>query len=191
MMLRQEAALDRSIDRKVRILLRLRKESTNPPPAPPDLDDGPTVGDMEEIVDSDIASQNSQSAVVLQDSKMKERCGNVIENKGSRLDNREASGNAIENKCSYANNAGILLKRKGIIGNAELHATSKWPSFARKPGAGERDSSLRSAALSRAIEPRNATDLPSDARGKSLLFSLVNDEGYRPSLLIVQGEIYN
>jgi hypothetical protein len=40
MMLRQEAALDRSIDRKVRILLRLRKESANLPTAPAGQDLG-------------------------------------------------------------------------------------------------------------------------------------------------------
>jgi len=33
--------------------------------------------------------------------------------------------------------------------------------------------------------------LPSDARGRSLLFLLVKDEGCRQSLLIVQGETYN
>ena len=40
MMLRQEAALDRSIDRKVRILLKLREESNNPPIALPGQTDG-------------------------------------------------------------------------------------------------------------------------------------------------------
>ena len=41
MMLRQEAALDRSIDRKVRILLKLREESSNPlMPPPSQADDG-------------------------------------------------------------------------------------------------------------------------------------------------------
>jgi hypothetical protein len=134
MMLRQEAALDRSIDRKVRILLRLRKESANLPTAPPDQDDGPAVGNMEEIVNSDMLSDNSQSVGAVEDLKLNEQHGNVIENKGSRLDNRERTGNVIENKGSYAQNAGMLLKRKGIIGNAELHATSKWPGFARKPG---------------------------------------------------------
>jgi hypothetical protein len=128
MMLRQEAALDRSIDRKVRILLRLRKESTNPPIAPTGQDDGPRVGSMEEIVDSDIPSYNSQSVGAVEDLKLNEQRGNVIENKGSGLENRVQSGNIIENKCTYAQNAGMLLKTKGVIGNAELHATSKWPS---------------------------------------------------------------
>ncbi|MGA2609395.1 MAG: hypothetical protein ABSH01_18280, partial [Terriglobia bacterium] len=128
MMLRQEAALDRSIDRKVRILLRLRKESANLPVAPPDQDDGPRLGNMEEIVDSDIASDNSQSVRAVEDLKLNARCGNVVENKGSGLESRGRTGNVIENKCSYAQNAGMLLRAKGVIGNAELHATSKWPS---------------------------------------------------------------
>jgi hypothetical protein len=60
MMLRQEAALDRSIDRKVRILLRLRKESTNPPVAPTGLDDGAGIENIEEPLDSDMSSGDSQ-----------------------------------------------------------------------------------------------------------------------------------
>ena len=55
---------------------------------------------------------------------MKERCGNVIENKGSGVEHREGCGNVIENKGSYARNAGMSLKIKGVIGNAEHHATS-------------------------------------------------------------------
>ena len=54
MMLRQEAALDRSIDRKVRILLRLRKESGQPPIAPPGQDDGAGMESVEEVLASDI-----------------------------------------------------------------------------------------------------------------------------------------
>jgi hypothetical protein len=114
MMLRQEAALDRSIDRKVTILLRLRKESANLLIAPNGQDDGPRVGSMEEIVDSDMLSDNSQSVGAVEDLKLNEQYGNVIENKGSRLDDREAGGNVIENKCSYAQNAGMLLERKAV-----------------------------------------------------------------------------
>jgi hypothetical protein len=129
MMLRQEGALDRSIDRKVRILLRLRKEFTNLPIAPPGQDDGARMENIEEVLDSDISSQKPQSMATVENLKMKERSGNVIENKGSRLENGERSGNVVENKCSYAQNAGMLLKRNGVIGNAELRATSKWPSI--------------------------------------------------------------
>jgi hypothetical protein len=85
MMLRQEAALDRSIDRKVRILLRLRKEAANPLVAPTGQDDGPRVGSIAEIVDSDIVSDNSQSVGAVKDLKLNDKCGNVIENKGPGL----------------------------------------------------------------------------------------------------------
>jgi hypothetical protein len=61
MMLRQEGALDRSIDRKVRILLRLRKESTNLPAAPAGQDDGAGMVSIEASLDSDIPSETSQS----------------------------------------------------------------------------------------------------------------------------------
>jgi hypothetical protein len=60
MMLRQEAALDRSIDRKLRILLRLRKEATNPATAPPGHDDGGRMENMEKALERDIPSENSQ-----------------------------------------------------------------------------------------------------------------------------------
>jgi hypothetical protein len=84
MMLRQEAALDHSIDRKVRILLRLRKEAVNPPVAPAgqDQDDGVRMENTEEMVERDISAQTSQSAEGVKDLKLNEQCGNVIENKG-------------------------------------------------------------------------------------------------------------
>ena len=82
MMLRQEGALDRSIDRKVRIQLRLRKESTNLPTAPPDKDEGARMENTEEVTDSDSMSHTSQGVETLEDSKLKERCGNVYENNG-------------------------------------------------------------------------------------------------------------
>jgi sporulation protein YlmC with PRC-barrel domain len=78
--------------------------------------DGPVVGNMEEIVDSDIASDNSQSVGMVEDLKLNDRCGNVIENKGSLFHNSRRSGNVIENKGSYAKNAGMLLKIKGAGG---------------------------------------------------------------------------
>ncbi len=58
MMLRQEAALDHSIDRKVRILLRLRKDAADRPvaPASQDQDDGARMENTEEIVASDISA---------------------------------------------------------------------------------------------------------------------------------------
>jgi hypothetical protein len=82
MMLRQEAALDRSIDRKVSLLLRLRKEFTNSPIAPAGQDDGARTENIEEVPDSDIKSENPQQDMeIIENLKMKERHGNVIENR--------------------------------------------------------------------------------------------------------------
>jgi hypothetical protein len=127
MMLRQEAALDRSIDRKVTILLRLRKESVNPPAAPPDQDDGPAVGNMEEIVASDISSDNSQSVGMVEDLKLNEPCRNVIENKGSGLESRARSGNLIENKGTYAQNARMSLKTQLVPGRQLAEIGREYP----------------------------------------------------------------
>ena len=153
MMLHQEAALDRSIDRKVRILLRLRKEFTNLPVAPADQDnggrmenivealdsdivsdnlqteeftnlpitppghdDGGRMENVEEALDSDISPHNSQCVETVENLKMKERRGNVYENKGPAFSNAERRGNVIENKGSYASKAGMLLKTKEVGG---------------------------------------------------------------------------
>jgi hypothetical protein len=102
MMLRQEAALDRSIDRKVRILLRLRKESTNFPVAPAGEDDGAGMENNEELLDGDISSRIFQGAEAMEALKMKEQSGNLVENKGPCFENRGQSWNLTENKGSYA-----------------------------------------------------------------------------------------
>jgi hypothetical protein len=57
MLLRQEAALDRSIDRKVRILLRLRKDFTDLPPSPMDQSDDAGMEDINRILGMDIPSR--------------------------------------------------------------------------------------------------------------------------------------
>jgi uncharacterized protein with von Willebrand factor type A (vWA) domain len=115
MMLRQEAALDRSIDRKVRILLRLRKEAANPRVAPGDEDDGARMGNIEGPLD-DIVSNASQSVEAQEEPKMNEPSANVTENKGSDSEDRVETGNVIENKGSYVYKAGIPLKGKEIRG---------------------------------------------------------------------------
>jgi hypothetical protein len=92
MMLRQEGALDRSIDRKVRIQLRLRKESTNLPTAPPDKDEGARMENTEEVTDSDSMSHTSQGVEAVEDTKLKERCGNVYENNGPMAEFRIMNG---------------------------------------------------------------------------------------------------
>ena len=84
MMLRQEAALDHSIDRKVRILLRLRKDAADRAvaPASQDQDDGARTENTEEMVESAISSQAPQSAEAAKELKSNEQYGNVTENKG-------------------------------------------------------------------------------------------------------------
>jgi DNA-binding transcriptional MerR regulator len=116
MMLRQEGALDRSIDRKVRILLRLRKESSNLPIPPAGQDVGAGMENLEEAFDSDIVSEDSQGVGTVEDIKLKERSGNVVENKGPAFSGPEQSGNVVENKGSCALKAGMFLKTNEIGG---------------------------------------------------------------------------
>ena len=116
MMLRQEGALDRSIDRKVTILLRLRKEITNLSIVSPSEDDGPRMENVEEVPNSDISSHRPRSVETVEDLKLKEQYGNVNENKGSVFSGPEQSGNLIENKGIYALKAGMLLKTKEVDG---------------------------------------------------------------------------
>ena len=46
---------------------------------------------------------------------MNEQRGNVIENKGPLFHSSRRSGNVTENKYSYAQNAGMLLKKKVLV----------------------------------------------------------------------------
>jgi hypothetical protein len=124
MLLRQEGALDRSIDRKVRILLRLRKDMTDLPVAPAGHDDGGGMEDVEKAPESAIMSHNLQGVEAAENSKLKEQCANIYENKGPAFSNPKRNGNVMENKSSYGQNAGMLRKRKGVIGNRELHVNS-------------------------------------------------------------------
>jgi hypothetical protein len=66
------------------------------------------------VLDSGILSQASQSVEAMEELKMNGRCGNVIENKGSGLENQKPSGNVTENKGSYALKAGMLLKKQVV-----------------------------------------------------------------------------
>jgi tryptophan synthase alpha subunit len=63
-------------------------------------------------MDNMSSASGEEEAVVI--SKMKDRRGNVIENKGPALSDPELSGNVIENKGSYALKAGMSLKRKVV-----------------------------------------------------------------------------
>jgi hypothetical protein len=102
MMLRQEAALDRSIDRKVRILMRLRKESSNLPSAPPGQDDGTKTENIERVLDRDISSRIFQGAEMMESLRMNEQSRNVYENKGPAFRRLGRSGDSVENKGGYA-----------------------------------------------------------------------------------------
>ena len=114
MLVRQEGSLDRSIDRKVRILLALRKESASLAAAPAGEDGGGKSESIEEAVDS--TPENAQLVEAVANKKVKERPANVTENKGPALSSPGPSGNVIENKDSYAHSAGMLLEIKDVDG---------------------------------------------------------------------------
>jgi hypothetical protein len=113
MMLRQEAALDRSIDRKVRILLALRKESTSLTITPAGQHDGARMGNIEEVPDSDIASDKSENVEPVEDSKMKDQCGNVIENKRPAFREEKDSGVRIQDSGSRSQQSEVRTKGMG------------------------------------------------------------------------------
>jgi len=119
MLLRQEGALDRSIDRKVRILLRLRKEFTGLLDTPPGEDDGGGLKDIESTLESDGVPYGLQGMEAPGNLKTKERPANVYENKGSDFSSPGRSGNVVENKGSYAHGAVMLLTTKDVIANTE------------------------------------------------------------------------
>jgi hypothetical protein len=73
------------------------------------------IENVEEVPASDISSPNRQSVKAVENSKMSEPHGNVIENKGSSFGNQRPSANIIENKASYAQKTGMSLKRKGVM----------------------------------------------------------------------------
>jgi hypothetical protein len=101
MMLRQEAALDRSIDRKVRILLALRKEfaTSDLPSAAAEADNDPSMAQVDEMPEDRGARHSRESGnpsscgltwtpayagvtAADESAKMKERSLNVYENEG-------------------------------------------------------------------------------------------------------------
>ena len=109
----------------MRILLRLRKDAADRPVAPASQDDGARMENTEEMVESDIVPETSGSTAracpglatprggptvelgqchgsqrvqVVEELKLNEQCGNVIENKGPLW--------------KTAGEAGMLLKTK-------------------------------------------------------------------------------
>ncbi|MGA2606650.1 MAG: hypothetical protein ABSH01_04235 [Terriglobia bacterium] len=129
MMLRQEAALDRSIDRKVRILLRLRKELTNLPIAPAGQDDGGRTENIEEALDSDISSDDPRS----------EEFTNLPvapagQDNGARMDNTEkAFDSDISSQNSQSVEALQSLKMNDRGGNV---IENKGSGFEDRQGSG-------------------------------------------------------
>jgi hypothetical protein len=79
-LVRQEGSLDRSIDRKVRILLRLWKESASLATAPASQEGGGQRESSEAAADG--VPENGELVEAASNIKLKERTGNVAENKG-------------------------------------------------------------------------------------------------------------
>jgi hypothetical protein len=110
-LLRQEGSLDRSIDRKVRILLSLRKESASLPAAPA----GGRGGTRRRTVDEPAADAPEDAVEVGADIKVRERSGNVAENKGRHPETRTGSRNVLENAGSYFDHADMALESQDVI----------------------------------------------------------------------------
>jgi hypothetical protein len=87
MLLRQEAALDRSIDRKVRILLTLRQEHARESrggsqTAPAREPDDRAAEELSKVVGLDAGTESPAEENAGKASKSPEQSENVIENKG-------------------------------------------------------------------------------------------------------------
>ena len=103
MLLRQEASLDRSIDRKVRILIRLRKDSADLPIGPAGQEGGGKMDKIEEMPEGDIMSTPPTEVVeAMEGLKMKEQCGNVDENKASLWKSTPLGGAVHESRAVLA-----------------------------------------------------------------------------------------
>jgi hypothetical protein len=93
-LLRQEGSLDRSIDRKVRILLGLRKESPRVAGAPAGGRGDRQREDFEGVGGS--STENAKLVEVHANIKMKEQSGNAIENKRPSTESQRVNGNVLE-----------------------------------------------------------------------------------------------
>jgi hypothetical protein len=117
MMLRQEGALDRSIDRKVRILLALRRQcpTADLPSAAPEGDNDTNIGEIDKVLEAEVPAQSLQAEGTSGNQKMRERSLNVDENKGPLWKTPERSWNPYENKGGYALKPGIYLKTGMLV----------------------------------------------------------------------------
>jgi hypothetical protein len=114
-LLRQEGSLDRSIDRKVRILLSLRKESASLAAAPA----RGRGGTQRKSIDEPTAGTPEDAVEAGANIKVRERSGNVAENKGGSLENLPKSGKVMENigPCpEFRTNAKQLARGSGRAG---------------------------------------------------------------------------
>jgi hypothetical protein len=93
-LVRQEGSLDRSIDRKARILLGLRKESGSQAGAPAGGRGGAEREGVEEPVGS--APENTELVEAQASTKLKEQSRNVAENKRPSAENQRGNGDALE-----------------------------------------------------------------------------------------------
>jgi hypothetical protein len=116
-LVRQEGALDRSIDRKVRILLGLRKEPAGLAGAPSGGRGRTQSEDFEEAAAA--APEHAEFVEAHANIKMKEQCGNVIEDKGQGTASRPGSRNVLESTGGYHDHAGTPLGRQGAIQRSE------------------------------------------------------------------------
>jgi hypothetical protein len=114
-LVRQEGSLDRSIDRKVRILLGLRKESARPASAPPGGRGDRQGEDFEGAGGS--SPENAELVEVRGNTKMKEQSGNVIENKRPSTENQRGDGNVLEHRGGRPDPVGMAWKGEDGVGS--------------------------------------------------------------------------
>jgi hypothetical protein len=114
-LVRQEGSLDRSIDRKVRILLRLRKESTSLA--------GAAAGGWGDAAregreaGADSVPENGELVQAASNTKLKERTGNVAENKGPRFESGLGSGNVLQTTGGYLHPPRVPWEGEDAVGS--------------------------------------------------------------------------
>jgi hypothetical protein len=120
-LVRQEGSLDRSIDRKVRILLGLRKESGRQAGAPAGGRGGAQREDVEEPVAG--APEHAELVEAHANIKMKEQSRNVAENKRPSTENQRGNGDALEYTGGSPGPAGMVWKAEhGVQSEAPAEA---------------------------------------------------------------------
>jgi hypothetical protein len=123
MLLRQEAALDRSIDRKVRIILTLRKEHAQQQKEaarhPEDERSDRAAEELSKLVGLDARSESSAEETAAEILKSPEKSENVLENKASAAEalTHEAVGDLQRQDCHvqaiprhFANKPGLMVR---------------------------------------------------------------------------------